>query len=292
MGWRTVVITGVAKLDYKLDYLVVRKKDNLSKIHLSEIGLLLMESTSVSVTAVLLCELMRHKVKVIFCDEKHNPVSELVAYYGGHDTSAKIKKQVSWRDGIKESVWTEIVAEKIKQQRNLLDRRGFAEEAGLLTQYASEIKAGDESNREGHAAKVYFNALFGKSFTRSEENSINAALNYGYGILLSYFNREIVSNGYMTQLGIFHDNIFNQFNLSSDLMEPFRPLIDNHVVTLNPRKFEHEEKMEMLQLFDSTVMIDGKFQYIANAIKIYVKSVFEALNEEEIGMIRFYRNEL
>lgn len=292
MSWRTVVVTGVAKLDYKLDYLVVRKKDNLYKVHLSEIGLLLIESTSVSVTAVLLCELIQHKVKVIFCDEKHNPVSELMPYYGGHDTSAKVKKQISWRSWIKESVWTEIVTEKIKQQRKLLDSRGLVEEANLLNQYISEIRAGDESNREGHAAKVYFNALFGKSFTRSEENSINAALNYGYGILLSYFNREVVSNGYITQLGIFHDNMFNQFNLSSDLMEPFRPLIDAHVIMLDPQKFEHEEKIEMLKLFDATVVMNGKFQHIGNAIKIYVKSVFEALNEEEIALIQFYRNEL
>ena len=94
-------------------------------------------------------------------------------------------------------------------------------EAELLQGYLEEITYGDATNREGHAAKVYFNALFGKDFTRTDDLLINTALNYGYSILLSAFNREIVLNGYLTQLGLFHDNMFNRFNLASDLMEPF-----------------------------------------------------------------------
>lgn len=111
-----------------------------------------------------------------------------------------------------------------------------------MRKYVEEIEYGDATNREGHAAKVYFNALFGMDFTRTEENSINAALNYGYGILLSTFNREIILNGYITQLGLFHNNMFNQFNLGSDLMEPFRPIVDQRVRDMMPQKFETEEK--------------------------------------------------
>ncbi len=107
-----------------------------------------------------------------------------------------------------------------------------------------EIELGDKTNREGHAAKVYFNALFGMDFSRSKECAINAALNYGYGILLSCFNREVIANGYITQLGLFHNNMFNQFNLASDLMEPFRILVDRIVVKNKPEKFESERKNE------------------------------------------------
>lgn len=113
---------------------------------------------------------------------------------------------------------------KDSKQADTLDQYGKSE-AKLLRKYIEEIEYGDATNREGHAAKVYFNALFGMDFTRTEENSINAALNYGYGILLSAFNREIVMNGYITQIGLFHNNMFNQFNLGSDLMEPFRSLL-------------------------------------------------------------------
>lgn len=292
MSWRTVVVTGCAKLDFKMDYLVVRKKEATNRIHLSEIGILIVESTAVSLTAVLLCELVKRKIKVIFCDEQHNPHSELLPCYGSHDTSAKVKKQIEWNQEIKNMVWTEIVCEKIRQQAAHLKTRGLESQAKLLGKYIKEVEFSDETNREGHAAKVYFNALFGMDFTRSLDNSTNAALNYGYGIMLSCFNREITANGYITQIGLFHDNMFNQFNLASDLMEPFRVLVDKKVKEMNPIKFEHEEKMELVYLLSSTVIIDGKNNVISNAIKIYCRSIFEALNERDISLIKFYKDEL
>ena len=209
MSWRTVVISKRAKLDLQLGFLVVRGEDTV-KIHLGEIGLLLIENTAVSLTVSLLAELTKRKVKVIFCDEKRNPSSELIGYYGSHDTSNKVRSQIVWKDKTKEAVWTEIVTEKIRKQKDFLQSLG-KEEANLLSSYLQQITWNDGTNREGHAAKVYFNALFGMEFTRTADNLINAALNYGYAIILSVFNREVVSNGYLTQLGLFHDNMFNQF---------------------------------------------------------------------------------
>lgn len=290
MSWRTVVISSNAKLDYQIGYMVVRG-EKTTKIHLNEIGMLIVESTAVSMTSYLLSELMKNKIKVVFCDEKRNPCSELVSYYGSHDTSSKIRKQIEWTKDDKDHIWTEIVSEKIKQQALMLQRYQ-KEEANMLFEYMEEVEFGDITNREGHAAKVYFNTLFGKKFTRTEENPINAALNYGYGIILSIFNREIVSSGYLTQIGLFHDNMFNQFNLSSDLMEPFRPLVDQLVVELKPEKFETEEKRKMLELLNKEVEICGKMEVVTNAIKIYCRSVFDALNDRDISLIRFYYNEL
>lgn len=290
MSWRTVVISSNAKLDYQIGYMVVRG-EKTTKIHLNEIGMLIVESTAVSMTSYLLSELMKNKIKVVFCDEKRNPCSELVSYYGSHDTSSKIRKQIEWTKDDKDHIWTEIVSEKIKQQALMLQRYQ-KEEANMLFEYMEEVEFGDITNREGHAAKVYFNTLFGKKFTRTDENPIYAALNYGYGIILSIFNREIVSSGYLTQIGLFHDNMFNQFNLSSDLMEPFRPLVDQLVVELKPEKFETEEKRKMLELLNKEVEICGKMEVVTNAIKIYCRSVFDALNDRDISLIRFYYNEL
>lgn len=281
-----MVISSSAKLDYHMGYMVVRKDEEI-KIHISEISILIIESTAVSLTAALLSELTKKKIKVIFCDEKRNPSSELVPYYGAHDTSEKIRRQMAWTSDVKSIIWTEIVREKILKQAKHLDEWNLAE-AEMLYNYINEIEIGDASNREGHAAKVYFNALFGKDFTRTEENSINAALNYGYGIILSAFNREIVSNGYITQIGLFHDNMFNQFNLASDLMEPFRVLIDREVIQMQRKEFTHEEKIQLVNVLNNEVMIDGKTQYVNNAIKIYCKSVFDALNENDSALIRFY----
>ena len=290
MSWRTIVITKRAKLDLQLGFMVVRGEDT-TKVALNEIAVVLIESTAVSLTTSLLAELMKRKGKVIFCDEKRNPSSELVSYYGSHDTSNKIRKQIAWRQNTKEAVWTEIVSEKIRKQKELLELLG-KEEAELLSSYLQQIAWNDETNREGHAAKVYFNALFGLDFTRTEDNLINAALNYGYSIILSSFTREIVANGYITQLGLFHDNMFNQFNLASDLMEPFRPLVDKCVLGMKLEQFEHEEKMWLLDILNQEVQIDGKIQYVSNAIKIYCKSVFDALNEDDNALVRFYKIEL
>ena len=290
MSWRTVVISNNAKLDYQIGYLVVRGSET-TKIHLNEIGMLIIESTAVSMTSSLLNELVKNKIKVVFCDEKRNPSSELVSYYGSHDTSAKIRKQIEWTKDDKAHIWTEIVSEKIKQQALLLQKYG-KQEANMLFQYMQEVEFGDVTNREGHAAKVYFNALFGKSFTRTEDNPVNAALNYGYSIILSIFNREIVSLGYITQIGLFHDNMFNQFNLASDLMEPFRPLVDSLVIELKPDKFESDEKYSMLKILNTEVIVADKKEVLTNAIKIYCRSVCDALNDRDVSLIRFYYNEL
>ena len=290
MSWRVIVISKRAKLDLQLGYMVVRSEE-VTKIVLSEISTILIESTAVSLTTGLLAELSKRKIKVIFCDEKRNPSSELVSYYGSHDTSNKVRKQIAWKQNTKEAVWTEIVTEKIRKQKEILEILG-KEESELLSSYIKEITWNDGTNREGHAAKVYFNALFGLDFTRTEDNYINAGLNYGYSIILSAFTREIVANGYITQLGLFHDNMFNQFNLASDLMEPFRVLIDQKIFQMKLIDFEHNEKMQLVDVLNQEVLIDGKKQYVNNAIKIYCKSVFDALNDDDSSLMRFYRIEL
>ena len=150
MSWRTVVVSSSAKLDYQLGYLVVRK-DTTVKIHISEISLLMIESTAVSLTAALLNELTKKKIKVIFCDEKRNPSSELVSYYGSHDTSAKVRDQIQWSEQKKAVIWTEIVTEKIRKQAAVL-REYRRDEAALLEQYIGEMEYAD-ATKSGSAMR-------------------------------------------------------------------------------------------------------------------------------------------
>lgn len=291
MSFRTIVIQNSAKLDYSLGFLVVRQAETL-KIHIADIDTLIIESTAVSLTTSLLAALVKAKVKVVFCDEKRQPSAELLPYYGCHDCSGKLRTQVSWGQHCKDSVWTEIVAEKIrKQMEHLRDLR--CPEAVLLEDYLSELTIGDTTNREGHAARVYFSGLFGEDFSRTQDNSINAALNYGYGIILAMIDREIVNCGYSTQLGIFHNNVNNPFNLGSDLMEPFRIIVDRIVRMRMPEIFDHEEKKIILELIKQSVVIDGRVEMIPNAIRIYVWSVLNAINDNDVSLIKFYQfNEL
>ncbi|MDY4611078.1 MAG: type II CRISPR-associated endonuclease Cas1 [Sphaerochaetaceae bacterium] len=290
MSWRIVVISQRAKLELKLNYMVIRGETE-TKVFIDEISMLIIENTAVSLTCALLHTLTERKVKVVFCDTKRNPSSELVSLYGSHDTSSRIRNQIKWETDFKRLVWMEIVKEKIRKQAFILGKLAL-DEAQLLYGYIEQVEPGDPTNREGHAAKVYFNALWGKSFSRAQDNFTNAALNYGYAMILSVFNREIVANGYLTQLGLFHDNMFNFFNLSSDMMEPFRPLIDMKVYYL-PQfdEFSKDEKFQLLEVLNQTVYIDSSIQYVTNAIKIYCKSILDALEAQDISLIKLYNNE-
>ncbi|MBF1212974.1 type II CRISPR-associated endonuclease Cas1 [Gemella morbillorum] len=291
MTWRTVVIRERAKLDYSLNFMTVRQETGVRKISLGEIYMVIVENTAVSLTAVLLNELVKNKIKVVFCDEKRNPSSELIQYYGSHDTSLKYKNQLEWSKENKEKIWTRIVYEKIFNQMQFLKKLN-KEEYRLLEQYLSELEWNDSSNREGFAAKVYFNALYGMDFSRNKECFINAALDYGYSIILSAFNREIVASGYFTQLGLCHRNPFNKFNLSSDFMEPFRILVDEEVYNLEGTEFTKDHKNKLINILNKTVIIDDKNQTVANAIKIYCRSLFSALAENDLEYVKMYRYEL
>ena len=123
MSWRVVVITGVAKLDLKMGFMVVRK-ETTTKIHLSEIHTVILYSTAVSLTAAHLNEMMHQKIKVIFCDEMHNPGGELIPCYGCHDSSMKVRMQIGWSQDVRSAIWSEIVAEKIRRQSKLFGTYG------------------------------------------------------------------------------------------------------------------------------------------------------------------------
>ena len=290
-GWRVIVVTGRGKLDLRYNSISIRRDNGTDFIHIGEVNTLILETTTISITAALMCELIKQKVKVIFCDEKSNPHFELLPFYGSHDCSAKIKEQIAWTDFLKESLWTVIVTEKIENQMKLLKKLN-KEEYRILQEYTSQIEHNDSTNREGHSAKIYFSALFGNNFSRNKENSLNAFLNYGYQLLLSTFNKEIVANGYLTQIGIFHKNMFNYYNLSSDLMEPFRVIVDELAYKENPQKFEKDEKRKLQNILNLKFRINNVNHYLSDVIKIYTKSIFDALSSNDLSLVRFFQDEL
>ena len=277
MSFRTVVIANQSRINYKNRFLVVKNEDDEKYIHLSEIDTIIVDSIAVSISTYLLKELASNKINIIFCDEKHNPFGELSTYYSRHNTSKKIKEQISWKQKNKDELWSKIVKNKIINQ-GLLLKKISSEKYNLILSYANDVKIGDKTNREGHSAKVYFNSLFGNSFVRNEDDNINAALNYGYSILLSTINKEIVSNGYLTQLGIHHKNEFNEFNLTCDLMEPFRVIIDNFVYFNLNRKFDTKYKLDLINIFNNTYKYLNKNYTLKDIIKMYVKNSLESIN--------------
>mgnify|MGYP001624024227 CR=1 FL=1 len=286
MGWRTIVINKNCKLSYKNDYLIIRSED-LKMIHLSEINIIIIENGMASITSYLINELSNKKIKLIICDEKHNPSCEMMPYYGAFNTSKKVMNQSKWKKDKKDKVWQYLIKYKIHNQAMLLKKLEIEGYEKLL-RYEEQVEIADKTNREGHAAKVYFNLLYGMDFNRNDIDNTNIALDYGYTILLSLMNREVVSKGYITQIGVNHKNEFNQFNLSCDLMEIYRPLIDEIVYLNREFVFDKEYKYKLINVCNREVYIQGKKQYLSNAIPIFLNSVFDFLENDKESEILNY----
>ena len=287
MGWRVVSISSRAKLELKMNYLVIRN-DTIKRVHIDEISVLIIENTGCSMTAALLEALWKKKINIVFCDSKRNPSAQILPFAARFESNSQLFIQMNWDEEMKKQVWSEIINQKIMKQSDNL-RRVNGELADKLMGYAKEIEPGDVTNREGHAAKVYFNALFYPEFSRDSECPENAALNYGYAIILSCMNRIIVTCGYSTQLGIFHKNTFNQFNLGCDLMEPFRPLVDFTVSRLNlGNELTQDNKYKLLNILNEEVYINRQRTTVLNAMQIYARGVFSSIEEKDMSFFKAY----
>lgn len=286
MGWRTVVVNTHSKLSYKNNHLVFKDASRTEIIHLSEIDILLLETTDIVLTTMLVKRLIDENVLVIFCDDKRLPTAHLMPFYARHDSSLQLARQVEWSEAIKARVWTRIIAQKILNQSDFLRAHGFFEKAESIREFYDHLEVLDPSNREGHSARVYFNALFGNDFTRELDTNVNAALDYGYTLLMSMFAREIVVSGCMTQFGLKHANQFNSFNFASDIMEPFRFLIDSIVYENRNKEFKLI-KRELFTIFSNTYRYRDKEMFLSNIVSDYTKKVIKSLNTDGEGVPEF-----
>lgn len=286
MGWRTVVVNTHSKLSYKNNHLIFKDASRTELIHLSEVDILLLETTDIVLSTMLIKRLVDENILVIFCDDKRLPTAMLMPYYARHDSSLQLSNQITWSEDVKAEVWTTIIAQKILNQAMYLGDCGFFEKSQSVIDLYNGLELFDPSNREGHAARIYFNTLFGNDFSREQDNDINAALDYGYTLILSMFAREVVVCGCMTQFGLKHANQFNQFNLASDVMEPFRSIIDRIVYENRNNDFV-KIKRELFTIFSDTFLYNGKEMYLSNIVSDYTKKVIKTLNQTGKGVPEF-----
>lgn len=286
MGWRTVIVNEHSKLSYKNNHLIFKDAYHTEMIHLEEIDILLLETTNIVLTTMLIERLVKRNILIIFCDEKRLPTAMLTPYYGRHDSSLQLTNQIAWDDDVKCDVWTTIIAQKILNQSMYLGKCSFFEKSQSIMELYHGLEPFDPSNREGHSARIYFNTLFGNDFSRDQDNDINAGLDYGYTLLLSMFARELVVCGCMTQFGLKHANQFNQFNLASDIMESFRPIVDRIVYENRNASFV-KIKRELFTMFDETYSYNHKEMFLNNIVSDYTKKVVKALNHGGKGVPEF-----
>lgn len=231
---RTLVFSNPVRLSLRNRQLVLAYKDdpeNTTTVPIEDIGVVVVENQQVSVTLPLLNALTENEVQVVFCNASGMPSSMLLGFEGNNLQGETLRNQMSCGEVLKKQLWKQIVESKIRNQSRLLDKVG--QEGACLRPYYSNVKSGDADNREGSAARIYFQRLFGADFVRDRTlPGINALLNYGYTILRAAVSRAIVSSGLFPAIGLFHHNRSNAFPLADDLMEPYRPFVDEAVYDL------------------------------------------------------------
>lgn len=279
-GWRTIVIEKDAKLKLEQGCMTI-ESDNPMEIPLCEIKTVMINNQRSLITTKLLTEMINAKIKVIFCDGRCNPQSELISFSSNCQTAGRLAEQVSWTKEDKDLMWQKIVKAKIRAQKRHLNFIGISEADKLMEKYLLGTLPGDITKREGQAARLYFNKLFGIGFKRMHRTTeaINSKLNYSYTILLSAVNRIVSIYGYHCALGINHRNPFNPFNLSSDLMEPFRVFADNAVFLLKPGELDGEAKTNLIRLPYKKIKFGGERMILETALEKYIKQVLDNVGE-------------
>ncbi|WP_267202720.1 type II CRISPR-associated endonuclease Cas1 [Limosilactobacillus kribbianus] len=277
MGWRSVIISQHAKLSYASHLMVVQTRDGINQVPIEDVQLLLVSTTQAVITTALLSELAKQNAKVVFVDRNMQPNCELVNNYPNNRSVGLLTDQFNWSQKRKELLWTKIVHEKIKNQIQVLQI--YKHETEELSGELKKLEVNDLTNREAVVARKYFPLLFEQEkFSRRSGSAVNAALNYGYSILLSMFDREIVERGYLTYLGIHHRSNENQFNLGSDLMEPFRPVVDYWVANQDFTELTPDVKYGLIDALNIEITYCKHHMLLRNAISKYVGDCLKYLS--------------
>ena len=289
MSWRIVYASDVSKMSLNLNSLKVTKGDMEVKIPLSDIFAVVIEDLTVTLTARLLVELSDYNILVILCNQKHLPECMLQPISGHFSQYGQMKEQLSWEQAQKDELWKRLVQQKIGNQIECM-RHVQVDPIRIekMQQLQASVKLFDRENIEGQAAKYYFNSFF-TEFTRDNDDLLeNAVLNYGYTILNSAIARTIVAKGLIPAIGVHHIGGRNHFNLASDLIEPFRPLVDLFLLKHPPEDFMTKSyRLNLVNLLHARIEIDGKMQTVIRAIDIMIQSMIEYFREGRIDLLKF-----
>lgn len=225
-------------------------------VPIEDIGFVILEHQQTNITLPLLNALSDNNVTVIFCGDNFMPNAMLMNLDSNKTQGESYRAQIEASEPLKKGLWKQIVEAKIRNQAALLNKLG--KDGDKLKPYYTNVKSGDSDNREGVAAKIYWNELFGTDFIRSRKGiEPNNMLNYGYTLLRAAVARALMGSGLFPAFGIFHRNRYNAFPLADDIMEPYRPYVDEIVFEMyanGERELTKDVKSHLLRLlFTDTV---------------------------------------
>jgi len=290
MGWKTLIIKNSEKISLFLNNILIHQKETKYRVYIKDIDCIVFEDYKTLLTTKMLNELGLNNIIVIICDQQLMPSSYIFPFNAKFNQLEIINQQLLWDRNFKVKMWEEIIKQKLTNQIDVLKINCRSQEKiKKIYQYIDEIHDGDVSNREGHAAKVYFNELFGKDFTRDDDCLTNSALNYGYTVIRSAMSRTVVSKGLHPSISLFHHNMYDAYALADDLMEPFRPIVDNFVIS-NIKDWDYfgrDQKLALINLLNTIISFNGKEQYLTNAMSMYVDSIITSFQKNNVNLINF-----
>ncbi len=232
--------------------------DMQRSVPIEDIGVVVLEHQQTSVTLPLLNALSDNNVAVILCGDNRMPNAMLMNLDSNKTQGEHYREQIEASEPLKKGLWRQIVEAKIRNQAALLHKLG--RDGDKLKPYYMNVKSGDADNREGSAARIYWSELFGRQFVRTREGiAPNNLLNYGYTILRAAVARSLMGSGLLPAFGIFHRNRYNAFPLADDVMEPYRPFVDESVHSLyaaGKTQLTQEVKGELLRILFADTRFD------------------------------------
>ena len=251
---RTLAFTNPYHLSLKNRQMIIRGKgdsDTCASVPVEDIGYVILENQEISITMPLLNALADNNAAVIVCSDRFMPNAMLMNLDSNSTQGESFRAQLSAKEPLKKNRWKQIVEAKIRNQAALLHKLG--KDGDVLKPYYKNVKSGDSDNREGVAAKLYWDELFDGQFMRFRTGpSPNEMLNYGYTVLRAAVARSLTGSGLLPAIGIFHRNRYNAFPLADDVMEPYRPFVDEIVFHLyangedNLNKYSKSEILKLL----------------------------------------------
>ncbi len=255
---RTITISNPAWLSSKMEQLVIEQKGEVKgKIPFEDLGVLLIEHPAVTLTQGCLSSLLANNTAVIICGKDHHPQGLFLPLESNELQSERFRHQLEASQPIKKQLWKQTIQAKIRNQAELLKR--LNKEHGKLIDLSLKVKSGDSENIEAQAARYYWPKIFGNRFRRKRLGPTpNNLLNFGYMVMRAAVARSLVSSGLLPALGLHHRNRYNAFCLADDILEPFRPFVDQTVFRLKQERENREEltpeiKKELLEILTTDV---------------------------------------
>jgi len=294
MGWRTVVITKPSKISIENDQLKYAPKDaEVIKVPIDDISVIILEIHQVTITSALMSRLTESNIVLFTCDKTHAPNGVFIPFHQHSRYAQVAHKQVAWSEPFKKRIWQKIVSSKVLNQSQTLSYMK-RDKVKQLKKYSQSVKSGDSTKIESISARIYFIALFGKGFKRrNEDDWRNSALNYGYALVRGVISRSLASHGFLPAFGLFHHSTLNAFNLSDDLIEPYRAFVDvvvaehfEEFIELSDKRFLSEHKVELYQLFTMKTTIDGVSTTLLNSVEVCVTSLMNATQEKDVALLK------